>query len=259
MIINKAVPITFKKQLSPSVFALRFPAPEISATVEPGQFLNLLVSDASDPLLRRPYSVSNIIGDECEILFAIYGKGTNILARKTVGETIGVLGPLGNHFGYDRDFSTALLVGGGIGAAPFPFLTKKLAEKNVRIETFTGARTASLVVSEGMRNVHIATDDGSAGYHGNTIACLGEYLLANPVPHPMIFACGPTPMLRALQSFALEHAIPCELSLESEMACGFGICQGCPVEHRDAKRKYALVCTDGPCFDAESITFKEHG
>jgi dihydroorotate dehydrogenase electron transfer subunit len=258
MIINKAVPITLLKQLTPSVFALRFPAPEISETVEPGQFLNLLVSDSFDPLLRRPYSISNVYGEECEILFAVLGKGTNILAQKKIGDKIAVLGPLGNSFGYEKKFSTAIILGGGIGAAPFPFLTRRLVERNCRIETFIGARTSSLIVTEGMRNIHVATDDGSVGFRGNAVSCLTEFLRNNAVEAPMIFACGPTPMLRAAQSFAKEQAIPCELSLESEMACGFGICQGCPIEHKTAERKYALVCTDGPCFESESIVFKEY-
>jgi dihydroorotate dehydrogenase electron transfer subunit len=258
MILNKAVPITFRKQLTPSVFALRFPAPEICGDAEPGQFVNILVSDSSDPLLRRPYSISNIIGEECEILFAVLGKGTNILAQKQVGDVIGVLGPLGNHFGYDKDFATALILGGGIGAAPFPFLTRKLRQKNVRIESFIGARSSSLIVTEGLLNVHVSTDDGSTGFHGNIVACLNDFLSTNPVERPMIFACGPTAMLRAVQTHAEKHGIRCELSLESEMACGMGICQGCPVEHLDADRKYALVCTDGPCFDSGSIKFKEH-
>ena len=107
MIINEAVPIMFRKQLTPSVFSLRFPAPEVSAEAKPGQFFNILVSEATDPLLRRPYSISNIVEDECEILFAVTGKGTNILSNKRVGDTINVLGPLGNFFGYEKNFSTA--------------------------------------------------------------------------------------------------------------------------------------------------------
>ena len=82
-------------------------------------------------------------------------------------------------------------------------------------------------------------------------------LTENPVPDPFIFACGPNAMLEAAQRFALEKDIPCELSLESEMACGVGICQGCPVERKSGDRKYALVCTDGPCFDARDIIFRE--
>ncbi|MDT8324186.1 MAG: dihydroorotate dehydrogenase electron transfer subunit, partial [Bacteroidota bacterium] len=138
------------------------------------------------------------------------------------------------------------------------YLTAELRRRDIPTVTFLGARTAARVVRRGLVNLQVATDDGSEGFHGNVIDCLDAYLASVAVDRPMIFACGPNPMLKATQAYALEHDIPCELSLESEMACGIGICQGCPIEKHHGERKYSLVCTEGPCFDSHDIIFHEH-
>ena len=257
-LINADLEVTAISQVAEDTFALRFHSPELAARLKPGQFLNILTSEAIEPLLRRPYSISRIEGEECEILFSLLGKGTHLLSRKRVGDRIGVFGPLGNTFGYDKDFGTALIVAGGIGIAPFPYLTAELQRRDIPVVTFLGARSSARVVRSGLVNLQVATDDGSEGYHGTVIDCLDAYLAEHPVQRPMIFACGPNPMLKATQAYALERDIPCELSLESEMACGIGICQGCPIEKHHGERKYALVCTEGPCFDSHDIVFHEH-
>lgn len=257
MTVNSEFPVTSVREVAEDVRALRFRAPGLAASLRPGQFLNILTSDSIDPLLRRPYSISSVHGDECEIMFALVGKGTAHLAAKQPGDRIGVVGPLGNTFGYDHDFATALIVAGGIGVAPFPFLTSELLRRGILVRTFLGVRTAALAVTRGLTNVTLATDDGSAGFHGNVVACLDQALAAEPAEQPRIFACGPTRMLEAVQRYALDRGIDCELSLESEMACGIGICQGCPIEHNEKHRTYALVCSDGPCFDARTITFRK--
>jgi dihydroorotate dehydrogenase electron transfer subunit len=256
-VINADLRITANELIAEDTWALRFHSPELSTQLLPGQFLNILTSEHIDPLLRRPYSISNVIGDECEIMFSLLGKGTRALSRKQVGDRIGVLGPLGNTFGFDKAIGTAILVAGGIGVAPFPFLTRALQQREIPILTFLGVRSAARAVSRGLINLHLATDDGSAGFHGSVIAALTDHLDAQHVDRPMIFACGPNPMLKATQQLALDRGIPCELSLESEMACGIGICQGCPVERHQGERKFALVCTEGPCFDSNDILFQE--
>ena len=256
-IVNTRYRITINREVARGTFAMRFHAPDLVAHCKPGQFLNILVDEHYDPLLRRPYSISDVHGEECEILYSVVGKGTAILCMKRAGDNIGAYGPLGNTFGYEDAFDTALIVAGGIGVAPFPFLTTKLQARGRRIETFLGTRSADLLVDEHLVNVHVATDDGSLGFHGNVVACLSDYLSGHTIENPRIFACGPNVMLHATQEFALNHEIPCELSLESEMACGVGICQGCPVERTSGERKYALVCTEGPCFNANQIRFHE--
>ncbi|MFA6232773.1 MAG: dihydroorotate dehydrogenase electron transfer subunit [Bacteroidota bacterium] len=257
-VINADLRVTANEKIAEDTWALRFHSPELAAQLRPGQFLNILTSEQIDPLLRRPYSISNVIGEECEIMFSLVGKGTRALSRKLPGDMIGVLGPLGNTFGYEKKIGTAIIVAGGIGVAPFPFLTRELQRREIPFLTFLGARSAGRVVSRGLSNLHVATDDGSAGFHGNVIAALTEHLESHSLDNPMLFVCGPNPMLKAAQEFALDRGIACELSLESEMACGIGICQGCPIERHQGERKFALVCTEGPCFDSNEILFHEH-
>lgn len=258
MTVNKTFVITRHRKVAEQTYSIRFQSPELADSIRPGQFLTIRVAESFDPILRRPYSISNVDGDECEIMFAVAGKGTNILAAKREGDTIGVLGPLGNTFGYEKEFETAVILAGGIGVAPFPYLTRFLKERGKPIVTIVGARNAGRVVTQGLENPIVATDDGSEGFHGNVVECLDGLLTREALPDPIIFACGPNAMLNAVQAYAERTGIQCELSLESEMACGMGICQGCPIKHRDAPREYALVCTDGPCFDSRVIVFNEH-
>ena len=249
------VRITRNILIAEETYALRFECEQLATQILPGQFINIRVNTSFDPLLRRPYSISNVYGNECEILFATVGKGTGILSKKKPGDSIHILGPLGNTFGYTKDFQTALIVAGGIGIAPFPLLIDELRRREKLIHSFIGARTKARVIDDLLPNTQIATDDGSEGFQGTVVSCLDAFLQDHAVDSPFIFACGPNAMLNAVQNYAGIMNIPCELSLESEMACGIGICQGCPVEHVGGERKYALVCTDGPCFDASKIIF----
>jgi dihydroorotate dehydrogenase electron transfer subunit len=118
---------------------------------------------------------------------------------------------------------------------------------------FAGARTASHLYVGPLEDAHVATDDGTKGYHGTVVALLQQALSRRPISRPKIFGCGPNRMLKALSEAALVLGIPCELSLEGDMACGIGICQGCPVETVGRDRKYALVCADGPTFDCREV------
>jgi dihydroorotate dehydrogenase electron transfer subunit len=249
--------IISNEQVAEDTWSLSFRAPGIAELAVPGQFLNVLTSAGIDPLLRRPYSISRICGDVCYILYAVVGKGTQALKRLRPGDLLDVLGPLGNGFPLDGFSGTAILVAGGIGVAPFFHVTESLASRGVPVTTFIGCRSASRAYADGLLDVHYATDDGSLGYHGNVVECLEKWLEDNTPVQPAVFACGPNPMLEALREYALSKDMPCWLSLESEMACGVGICQGCAVEHLDGPRKYALVCTDGPCFDAGKIKFRD--
>ncbi len=253
--IQTDVTITSIKLIAEDTYSLRFTCPDLASSILPGQFVNIRVADCYDPLLRRPYSISNVYDRECEILFTVVGKGTEILSEKKVGETINIIGPLGNSFGYEKKFQTAIIIAGGIGIAPFPLLIRELHRSEKIIHTFVGARNNSRIIREDFTNLHIATDDGSEGYHGTVVECLEAFWNDHHLDDPMIFACGPNAMLNAVQRFAEVYQILCELSLESEMACGIGICQGCPIEQVHGERKYALVCTDGPCFDSKEIIF----
>jgi dihydroorotate dehydrogenase electron transfer subunit len=243
--------------ITDQIYRLTFEWAELAATVQPGQFVNIRVSETEEPLLRRPFSVSRVEGDLVEIVLQIVGTGTKILSEKHPGEMLDVLGPLGQPFRLEADFGTALIVAGGLGVAPFPLLTAALQKKGKQIETFVGFRNVWHVFTEHLINVHLATDDGSTGFHGTVVKLIEEYLDQNPSGKFKIFACGPTKMLMALTEIAKQKSICCELSLEGQMACGVGICQGCPVELVDGAKKYALVCKDGPTFLASEINLRE--
>jgi dihydroorotate dehydrogenase electron transfer subunit len=229
-----------------------FLAGEIAANALPGQFINIKVHDISQPLLRRPFSIYRVVDDTIEIIFNVVGTGTNILSAKKAGDMVDIIGPLGHSFGTSGDYETALLIGGGMGVAPLPILTSAVKSRK-NFFAFLGARTKELLISTHLENVSLATDDGSAGFHGTVVGLVREKLEKEKYPAPKIFACGPNPMLNGISKLASEYNIPCELSLESVMACGIGICQGCPVENADGERKYSLICKDGPVFNSKSI------
>ena len=251
--LQRIVPVTSREEIAENIFVLRFLCKEIAGTAGPGQFVNIRCGDACLPLLRRPFSISRLIGDEVELLFNVVGQGTRMLAGKRVGDSLDVLGPLGLPFHSEGDFKTALVVAGGVGIAPFPFLTSVLNKKGKKSVTFLGARTASQLPPVHLENIHLATDDGTKGYHGTVVDLLRNYLQQHRVENPKLFGCGPTNMLKALSNVAQEMKIDCELSLEGDMACGIGLCQGCPVERSNGEKKYALVCVEGPTFNSKDI------
>ena len=237
-----------------NIFLLRFSSPALSSGIKPGQFLNIRVSEGTDPLLRRPFSVYRVDGDDLEIIFSVIGRGTNALSQKRENDILDILGPLGTPYTVASDsYVQALLVAGGLGVAPLPILTRALQRAQKKIATFVGARSRSALVTDHLENVQVATDDGSQGFRGTVVDLLRSDLSRGTYTRPKIFACGPTAMLRAVADAAREFDVPCEVSLEGAMACGFGICQGCPVELTDGPQRYALMCKDGPVFDTRRI------
>lgn len=239
-------------ELDHNIFLLKVRAPNIASTIYPGQFLNVRVSERIYPLLRRPFSACDVEDDHLFLMFNIMGEGTNILAHKPKGSLIDILGPLGKGYNLDGNYDTAVIAAGGLGAAPFPFLTRRLKGKK-KILSFIGGRTHTDVIKYNMENLQVATDDGSEGLKGNVVDLLSNNLEQLQSEKVKIFACGPTPMLRALKSFCLEFNFDCEVSTECAMACGFGICQGCPIETTKDKDKYLLVCKDGPVFNVKDV------
>ncbi|MBI3005040.1 MAG: dihydroorotate dehydrogenase electron transfer subunit [Ignavibacteriales bacterium] len=248
---QELAPVSERTEVADGIFLLRFTSAHIAHTAQPGQFVNIRPVAGLSPLLRRPFSVCRVEKNDVEIVFNVAGAGTRILALKRPGDELDVLGPLGSPFGFGEDFETAIMVAGGLGIAPFPFLTQNLRGR--KVETFVGAGTAGKLWLEHLQAVHIATDDGSKGFHGNVVALLEEFLGSKNLENSKIYGCGPTRMLQALSDLAKMNDLQCELSLEGDMACGIGICQGCPVERVNGKKKYALVCTDGPTFNCNDI------
>lgn len=246
--------VTASAQVAENVYILEFVSDSIASATRPGQFLNIKPDGSLDPLLRRAYSVHRISGNRLEIIFNIVGVGSAILAAKRPGDSLDVIGPLGVPFQTDGEYDTAILVSGGVGIAPMPILGEALLAAGKRVVNIHGARRASLVSDDRrLINPLYATDDGSLGFHGNVVGALDSWLQGNDGGVIRLFACGPNRMLGALGEFSQTRGLRLEVSLECQMACGVGICQGCPVEMATGERKYTLVCTDGPNYNFDDI------
>ena len=234
------------------IYLLKVFSPELCSIIKPGQFLNIRVTERFYPLLRRPFSVCDVEGDYLYLIFNIMGEGTNILAHKQIGTDLDILGPLGHGFNLEGDYETAIIVAGGLGAAPFPFITRML-DGNKKILSFIGGRTKDDVITYNLKNVKEASDDGSRGFKGNVVQLLEKNLEQLKSQKIKIFGCGPTAMLRVLKEFCIKYNFESEVSTECAMACGFGICQGCPIESTKESDQYLLVCKDGPVFNIRDV------
>ena len=249
-----------KEELVNGIYKYTVNAPEIANIAKPGQFLEIKISETGEPFLRRPISIYNInkkLG-EVEFIFQVKGRGTEILSHKKVGDIINVLGPLGNGTFTVKEYKKVAIIGGGIGTYPLYELAKELQGK-AETTMYMGFRNKGLVTlekefEEVTSRVVITTDDGSYKEKGFAINVLKEDCKTEKPD--IIFACGPLPMLKAVQEFAKSENIPCEMSLEERMGCGIGACVGCNVrivtENPD-EVKYNYVCKDGPVFDSTKV------
>jgi len=241
-----------------AAFILGLSCPGIAREVLPGQFVQVRVSEGTDPFLRRTFSVCDADAENGEITLLIdeIGRGTAILCSLKRGGCVSVIGPLGR--GFDPGLGgegPCLLVAGGTGAAPLLFLFRRLLENGVRAAAFlAGARTAESLAAvrklvPANADVSFATDDGSLGYRGFVSGLMAEALERGK--SSAVFACGPLPMMRAVAGLAARSVIPCQVSLEERMACGIGACLGCAVKMRDGSM--VRSCVDGPVFDAGEV------
>ena len=251
--IQQTVPIHSFEQLTNEILELTFISDHIASAAHPGQFINIKV-DENFPLLRRPFSIFNIDGNKVSIVFNVIGTGTKVLSKKRTGDSLDVVGPCGNSFlsFINGEYDTAIFVAGGIGVAPFPFLTKHFPD-NKKFVTFLGGRGKELIVQKGLKNLEIATDDGSFGFHGTVLDLLKDNFKKNKYGKIRFFTCGPTKMMSALADFAKDHGSECYASLETDMACGIGLCQGCNIEMTSGGKKYRLVCKEGSIFETQSV------
>lgn len=229
---------------------------------QPGQFVMLEAGAESaapryDPLLPRPMAIyaSESKGDfaEVAVLYKVEGRGTQLLAAAEPGEHVRVVGPLGSGFRPPAEGQRAVLVGGGTGTASLYSLAQNALELGP-VTVILGARRADLVMAEADFekldvDLRVVTEDGSRGEKGLVTDILGPLLKGD---EPMIvYACGPTPMMRACHELAAKASVPCQVALENRMACGFGVCLGCAVPM--AEGGFSLVCNRGPVYDAEIL------
>lgn len=244
------------------IYHFTIKAPEIASVAKAGQFLEIQASKTGEVFLRRPISIYNINeqAGEVEFIFQVKGKGTQILSTRKVGDTINILGPLGNGIFSVEKYNKVAIIGGGIGTYPLYELAKELKEKqSTNITMYMGFRNKNLVTLEKEFNevtdkVVITTDDGSYKQKGFALDVLK--LDSEKEKPDIIFACGPLPMLKAVQGFANENNIKCEMSLEERMGCGINACVGCNVRivtQNQDEVKYKYVCTNGPVFNSKEV------
>lgn len=219
-----------------------------------GQFAELQVPSAK-VLLRRPISIHSIDRERnlVKFLIQIVGEGTRSLAELIQGDLLNVLLPLGNGFSYrSTHVARPLLIGGGVGVAPLLFLGQEFAEHGIRSTFLFGGRTEDLILcKEDFRkygDLFMTTEDGSAGEKGFVT---NHSLLMDNEQFDRIYACGPTPMLKAVARWANEHEIACEVSLEHRMACGIGACLCCVEDTADEGN--VCVCKEGPVFNIDRL------
>ena len=287
---------SFSEELKSLRLALSGQAAECFAQAKAGQFVQLACRELQNarcptPLLRRPFSIAWVQYEServhLEIMYRVLGPGTKWLALRRPGDSINLLGPLGNGFKLPKEPGRpALLVGGGVGLPPMFFLADRLVEEGHKdVTAFVGARSKDQfigsicpelgnssdplkpqpVIEQFNRSgtgCILATDDGSFGYHGLVIDALDQYLAEQDNPTAVdLYACGPEGMLKAVSELAVKFDLPCQICMEAYMSCGIGLCQSCVVQvksqaAKETKPSYKLVCTNGPVFDSRSIIWK---
>lgn len=250
-----------KEQLKPDIFKFSVQAPSIVEKSKPGNFIEIRVSDQTEPFLRRPISIYNLDRENgiLEFIFQVKGKGTEILAKKDIGSKIDILGPIGyGTFKYEK-YQNLAIIGGGIGVFPLYELAKCAKKDNKSVNTYLGFRNKDFVVlEEEFKNVSnkliLTTDDGSYSEKGFAINYLEKDIEEGKIDS--IYACGPLPMLKAVQKLAIEKDMPCQISLEEKMGCGLGVCLGCAVKTAKSPKEapeYWHVCKAGPVFQAKDV------
>lgn len=251
MPIQKQCEIREMKPLTADIFSMVFDAGEMAKASPAGAFVHIRCGEGN--LLRRPISICDAWEDNLRIVFQVRGTGTDWLAKRTVGETLDVLGPLGNGFDLSGE-NLVLLVGGGIGTAPMRFAARLLGE---RCQAAFGFRSQDGVILAGpswRQRVCRHRDHGGRFLRRNRPGGSGGTAAAAGNPDLTVLACGPTPMLKAISAVTAGGGRGCQVSLEERMACGLGACLTCSCK---VKGHYRRVCKDGPVFQSEEVEWDD--
>lgn len=244
--------VVSQEQLADRIFSMWIQT-KAAETAKPGQFISMYTNDGSK-LLPRPISICEIdaANGRLRVVYRVTGAhtGTEQFSKLEAGDTIPVVGPLGNGFPYEKAVGkNVFLMGGGIGVPPILELAKQMeCEKKQIVVGYRDAQTFLKEEFEQNGEVYISTEDGSVGTKGNVMDAIREHAL----DADLIYACGPTPMLRAIKNYAEEHDIECYISLEERMACGIGACLACVCKSKEKDHHSNVnnkrICKDGPVF-----------
>lgn len=254
--LQKQFPILRTECLAKDIHELTVDCPELVCQAVPGQFVNIRTSHT----LRRPISICNFDKEKGTLRLVVkaQGKGSDEICRMRPGDTIDLLGPLGNGFDVTDPTRKAVVVGGGIGAAP---MLGTAAAYGANCTAILGFRDSADVILEkdfaalGCK-VLLCTDNGTRGFHGFTTQMLENYLKENHVD--IIHTCGPKPMMKGVKEIAAKYGVRCQISMDERMACGIGACLGCACKTKkeDGSSTYSHVCKHGPVFEAEQLDFE---
>ena len=246
-------PVIRQKEIGDGIFSMWIQTENIGKEAKPGQFVSLYSKDGSK-LLPRPISLCEIDRENSRLrlVYRVTGAktGTEEFSRLKAGDTIPVIGPLGNGFSVEKaEGKRAFLMGGGIGVPPILELAKQMqCEKKQIVVGYRNAQTFLKEEFEAVGELYISTEDGSVGTKGNVMDAIREQRLEADI----IYACGPTPMLRAIKQYAEENGIECYISLEERMACGIGACLACVCKSKEKDAHSNVnnkrICKDGPVF-----------
>ena len=247
------VTVNYQKKLAQDVYSMWLAVGSMADEAKPGQFISIYSNDSSR-LLPRPISICEVDREfrSIRVVYRVVGAGTEEFSHLKAGQRVSVMGPLGNGYTLKQE-GRALLVAGGIGIPPMLELAKNLdCEKDI-VLGYKDSQTFLASELEDYGNVYIATEDGSVGTKGNVMDAIRE----NALEADIIYACGPTPMLRAVKDFSVEKSIECEISLEEKMACGIGACLACVCKSKDVDAHTHVnnkrICKDGPVFNALEV------
>ena len=270
--VQCSVPIMENVCIARDTYRVRVACPGIAERIVPGQFVMLRIAGTNDPLIGRPLAMYDVQPQWLDVVYLVKGKFTSQLAQLCEGNKLDVWGPLGNGFS-TRPAEHLIMVAGGIGQTPFLALAQerlgrrqfgdppRSVPRAKRITFCYGARTAAYFAglpefeSLGI-DVRLSTDDGSRGQHG-LVTDLLKQVLAETTLQPRIVCCGPERMMEAVAHIAHDAGVPCEVSLETPMACGIGICFTCVAMIKDDRGEcdYKRTCVEGPVFDAGKVVW----
>lgn len=264
-LIDESGEIRANENIGPDLYLMSLALPNIAATVQPGQFVHMKLPCFEQHILRRPFSIyaRSASKGTIDILYQAVGEGTRHMTTLRQGDAVLALGPIGSVWELPKEARSALLIGGGVGAAPLFMFAEYLQESSIDFDVILGARTKDTHICyeryEALMGAHAieedaplrcATDDGSFGFVG-VCTPLVEHALARK-RYDYVAVCGPEPMMRAVWGLVRETSIPCQMSFERRMACGIGACLSCVIETHEGNRR---ACVDGPIFDARKVVF----
>ena len=249
--------VVYCRKQAQNIYSLRFKSSHISTNSKPGQFVLIKTSNTNTPLLRRPFAIFNTNRKQktFDVLFEVKGKGTKLLANKKKGDTIDIIGPIGNGFNI-RNAKNIIIVAGGIGLASVNLLCNNFAINNKNVHLYYGARSLEYMPVNSFHKkikTSITTDDGSYGQKKFVTEALKEDSYKFDKDY-IVFACGPNIMLKKVYKICKSNNWKCFVSLESHMACGVGACNGCIVDVIiNGVKGHKRVCKEGPVFNAGEI------